>query len=457
MDLTTWLTGDIEYFGNGEYDLSALDYDAVFGLIGLIGEVKVSQFYRRGDKHVVCVHRNDDPELLDDDLSLVEGEDWSTTYSFDTGITASAAARIDGARKWQAGMCKVLVYLQSSYEFCRTRLGLLIVGLLFSRIVLSSENHFIVECSQAYLDETELHTIPAVEFLQMSQQSWTHMPWNLCDESDSDVPRWAADSMKRYLDLHRTALKLLATHSTLHNGNPFQPLGPLPSCVELALERLVGGVDVSQSAADAVAPSETIQTQSASRNQQKRTKASDSLVSASRRHEDNETVDDTKRRRLDVEKSAPRQQQGEGQVKQSSEHNTGAYDDSDSRALHLTDRVGQWRDTVAVHCSPSPSEACGGTPVDSVDSGGVDTSAHAQDAEFNGALEAADMQRSKLRAELESAGVDQPVPYASVDEQVYDMLTVIAARRMVVHLVSSEEMDAVISAIREGLSAKTGP
>lgn len=417
----------------------------MFGVIGLVGEIKVTHLIKRGEKYVVCSHRDDDPELLQgEDVSLVEADDRSTTYSFDTGISLGAAIKLDGVQKWRAGLSKALVHLQSSFEFCGTRLGFVIVGLLFSRIVVSGDDTFIIECSEEYLESSTTRTMTATEFLD-EPRSWTHLTWNLCDSSDAEAPRWAAEGMRRYLDLHRTAVQVLTSHSASHGGNPFRPLGSLSPSAQLVSQEITGPITVPHNAAARTGILETSRPKASTRRQEPKS----SEASASTSVADKSNTPDSKRKRKRSATALP--QRAEPKRSLPSTRDVTNKTDTSTSAAHSRKHVERWRAGVAAHDAASPySEAQYDTSMASVGSEEVHTPPYIPDSVFDAALDAADMKRATVDVTPESPCSACPEADESLQCTTQDLLDVIAARGSVIHLVSSAQMDRLVAAIGAG-------
>lgn len=205
---------------------------SVRGLLSFVGELKVTRLENRSGKHVVIVSRKDDPELAADGD---DGWDEATHYSLSSSASAdeSRIAQVDGRTKWSAGMSKTVVYLQSAYEFCGTVLATFHLGSRYSRLLLLSDGDMAVECNEAFLTTRPGRTLSMVEFLQ-DEQSLSHLAWDLCASTSSELPilNWDEGARHKLLDIVKLSIDIIVVHM---KRNPSQPFCRLPSLATLGL------------------------------------------------------------------------------------------------------------------------------------------------------------------------------------------------------------------------------
>ncbi|RSH86837.1 uncharacterized protein EHS24_005112 [Apiotrichum porosum] len=205
---------------------------SVRGLLSFVGELKVTRLENRSGKHVVIVSRKDDPELAADGD---DGWDEATHYSLSSSASAdeSRIAQVDGRTKWSAGMSKTVVYLQSAYEFCGTVLATFHLGSRYSRLLLLSDGDVAVECNEAFLTTRPGRTLSMVEFLQ-DEQSLSHLAWDLCASTSSELPilNWDEGARHKLLDIVKLSIDIIVVHM---KRNPSQPFCRLPSLATLGL------------------------------------------------------------------------------------------------------------------------------------------------------------------------------------------------------------------------------
>lgn len=449
-DLVTWIKGNPSYFGTAGDDavaqLSTSGYPRL-GVIGLVGEIKISEIASHGQKCYVQVHRTDDPITLDidsDASSQPELDARSIAISFNTGISVGAAAAIDGVKKWRAGLLKALVYLISSYEFCGTRFCLVVVGPLFSRLCLSTDNHIVVECSEGYLSGAAFRTPSASQFLA-DEQAWTHLTWNVCDASEPESPRWCAAGMPRLLQFHRLAVEVLLAHAHQHNGNPFCPLGPLPVPVQEVLDKLVTVPHVVDDRERPVDHSRPVPFR-----KRGRTDADPAAVTSARDGSRSPSGDSRSAQEQDAGKRqrASRGARREGSTILAPPRSVDNEVKGDGRRLAS---VAHWAETVAA----SAAEAVGADDsTESIESQQNQTPP--VDASSDSDLGTEDM--SALSAQGLARDVEMNLDVSAEDLEA-SMMNVISARKVTLHLVTTSEMDDLVStfstALEQGGDLKT--